>query len=89
MRVRQSFCYPCFRPAYMSLDRLCEEAARIGCAVEATVEGLRRVVPYAVRRFGNSFREIFMAGAGQILFVVVLVDLRRRPGTIRGHRQAA
>ncbi len=31
MRVRQSFCYPCFRPADMSLDQLCEEAARIGC----------------------------------------------------------
>ena len=32
MRIKQSFCYPCFQAADMSLDRLCGEAARIGYA---------------------------------------------------------
>ena len=32
MALKQSFCYPCFRPKGMSLDRLCGEAARIGYA---------------------------------------------------------
>jgi hydroxypyruvate isomerase len=32
MRIRQSFCYPCFKPAGMNLDQLCREAASIGYA---------------------------------------------------------
>jgi len=32
MRIKQSFCYPCFKSKDFSLDRLCREAARIGYA---------------------------------------------------------
>jgi hydroxypyruvate isomerase len=32
MRIKQSFCYPCFKADGLSLDRLCREAARIGLA---------------------------------------------------------
>jgi hydroxypyruvate isomerase len=32
MRIKQSFCYPCFKTPDMGLDRLCGEAARIGYA---------------------------------------------------------
>jgi len=30
MRIKQSFCYPCFKAKDMSLDRLCKEAAALG-----------------------------------------------------------
>ena len=32
MRIKQSFCYPCFKTPEMTLDRLCREAAKIGLA---------------------------------------------------------
>jgi len=32
MRIKQSFCYPCFQTADVTLDRLCREAAQIGYA---------------------------------------------------------
>jgi len=32
VRIRQSFCYPCFKTDQMSLDALCREAADIGYA---------------------------------------------------------
>ena len=40
MRIKQSFCYPCFKAKDMSLDRLCKEAAGIGFkAVELWFRG--------------------------------------------------
>lgn len=40
MRIKQSFCYPCFKAKDMSLDRLCKEAAAIGYkAVELWFRG--------------------------------------------------
>ena len=40
MRIRQSFCYPCFKTKEMSLDQLCREAAGIGLvAVELWFRG--------------------------------------------------
>jgi hydroxypyruvate isomerase len=40
MRIKQSFCYPCFKAKEMSLDRLCKEAASIGYkAVELWFRG--------------------------------------------------
>ena len=40
MRIKQSFCYPCFKAKDMSLDRLCKEAAGIGYkAVELWFRG--------------------------------------------------
>ncbi|NLW49435.1 MAG: TIM barrel protein [Candidatus Brocadiaceae bacterium] len=32
MRIKQSFCYPCFKTPEMTLDQLCAEAAGIGLA---------------------------------------------------------
>ena len=32
MRIRQSFCYPCFKTQEMSLDELCRQAAAMGYA---------------------------------------------------------
>ena len=40
MRIKQSFCYPCFKTKDMSLDRLCQAAAGIGLsAVELWFRG--------------------------------------------------
>ena len=40
VRIRQSFCYPCFKTPEMSLDTLCREAAAIGLkAVELWFRG--------------------------------------------------
>jgi hydroxypyruvate isomerase len=40
MRIKQSFCYPCFKRKEMSLDALCQAAAKIGyAAVELWFRG--------------------------------------------------
>jgi len=61
MPIRQSFCYPCFKPAEISFDALCRSAAEIGYAA---IELWGR---------GEDFEELVVAAKSSKLIVASMI----------------